>query len=143
MEYSGTMTTTDYMGTIFSIEYSNTSPSECLFIHIILKNEPLHHQTFLSYGSFEESFLVNGRKSWKNVLYSNAIWYMPNNNQWKIADIKYTGEDFADLYAIDQFSGLTDSRNQWHYYDYLSKTHKLPPDPNDITVMCTSGLDGI
>ena len=36
-------------------------------------------------------------------------------NRWMIGEIQYIGEEFVDFYALDQFSGLSDSRNQWHY----------------------------
>ena len=96
------------------------SSSDCSVIQIILKNEAFFYQTSYTYGNFEESsFSVNGRKIWKNKLYGNAIWYMSNKNQkpnrWMIGEIQYIGEDFVDFYALDQYSGLIDSRNQWHY----------------------------
>ena len=128
---SATMPTMKYSSTKSPI---NLSSSNCSTIQVILKNEPLIKYESYTYGTFEESDLVNGRKTWKNSLSGTAIWYMSSKNQWMIGQGHYIGKDSADFSALDQFSGISDNRNQWNYKDDSGKD-KLPTDPNDITVI--------
>ena len=125
------MTTIKHLSTKGPID---TTSSNCSTIQVILKNEPLIKYKSYTYGTFEESDLVNGRKTWKNSLSGTAIWYMSSKNQWMIGQGHYIGKDSADFSALDQFSGISDNRNQWNYKDDSGKD-KLPTDPNDITVI--------
>ena len=126
----------------FTIEHSttngliNTSTSDCSILNVILKNEPLYLHTSYLYGNYTASeTLVNGKSYWKNIRMVKAIWYVSSSNRWTIGILDHISKGLGDFYANNQFSGLTDSANQWHFKDDNRKW-KIPSVPNDIQVIC-------
>ena len=126
----------------FTVEHSttngliNTSTSDCPIINVTLNNEPFHLLTHYSYDQYNASeTLVNGKSYWKNPAYVTAIWYVSSSNRWTIGSLDHISDGLGDFYTNNQFSGLTDNANQWHFKDEDGKW-KLPADPNDILVTC-------
>ena len=104
-------------------------------MNVTLKNEPYELRTWYTYGNYiVAETLVNGKSNWKDPTYDAAIWYVSNGNYWTIGSFLHW-KGLGDFYALDNFSGLTDSRNQWHFKD-LQGNWKIPSDPNDIQVNC-------
>ena len=115
----------------------------CSIVHVVLNNNtvnntanniPLHLYEDYTYGSYESSNFINGKRSWIDQVFGKAIWI--NNNFWRIGLIGHIGTNKATFYAHNEFSGLSDSNNQWHYINYVngSKQWILPEDPNDIKI---------
>ena len=105
-------------------------------INVILKNEPHYLCTHYGYGNYSLSeTLVNGKSYWKNPAFVTAIWYVSSSNRWTIGILDQISQGLGDFYANNQFSGLTDNANQWHFKDDSGKW-KIPSDPNDILVTC-------
>ena len=115
----------------------------CSIVHVVLNNNtvnntanntPLHLHEDYTYGSYELSNVINGKRSWKDHVFGKAIWIQHNN--WIIGLIGHIGTNKSTFYAHNQFSGLSDSNNQWHYINYVngSKQWILPEDPNDIRI---------
>ena len=112
----------------------------CSIVHVVLNNNtvnsianntPLHLHEDYTYGSYEESSdFINGKRSWIDQIFGKAIWI--KYNTWIIGLIGHIGTNKATFYAHDQFSGLSDSNNQWHYKD--DGQWILPEDPNDIRI---------
>ena len=126
----------------FTVEHSttysliNTSTSDCSIINVILKNEPFHLLAHYSYDQYNASeTLVNGKSYWKNPAYVTAIWYVSSSNRWTIGILDQISQGLGDFYTNNQFSGLTDNANQWHFKDDEGNW-KLPSYPNDILVFC-------
>ena len=114
----------------------NTSTSDCSIINVFLKNEPFYLHIHYTYGNYNVSeTLVNGKSSWKNPAYETAIWYVSSSNHWTIGILDQISQGLGHFYANNQFSGLTDNANQWHFKDDEDKW-KVPSDPNDILVAC-------
>ena len=127
----------------FTVEHSttngliNTSTSDCPIINVTLKNEPFHLLTHYSYCQYNASeTLVNGKSYWKNPAYVTAIWYVSSSNRWIIGNLDQISNGLGDFYTNDEFSGLTDIANQWHFKDEGDGKWKVPSDPNDIQVTC-------
>ena len=127
----------------FTVEHSttngliNTSTSDCSIINVILKNEPFYTHTSYTYGNYNVSeTLVNGKSYWKNPAYVTAIWYVSSSNCWTIGILDQISQGLGDFYTNDQFSGLTDKANQWHFKDAEDGKWKLPSDPNNVQVTC-------
>ena len=90
----------------------------------------LNDKGFLN-GSYEISYEVNGKPSY--VKDDRAIWYVPSSNIWVISNLEVIGQDLAYIYAYDDFSGLTDTNNEWlHYFE----GNWIPSSPNIINVTC-------
>jgi hypothetical protein len=116
-------------------------------MNVTLKNEPYELCTWYTYGNYIiAETLVNGKSNWKDPTYDAAIWYVSNGNYWTIGSYVSNGnywtigsflhwKGLGDFYALNDFSGLTDSGNQWHFKD-LQGNWKIPSDPNDIQVNC-------
>ena len=111
----------------------------CSIVHVVLnnntvkntaKNSPLHLHEDYAFGSYESSNFINGKRSWIDQVFGKAIWFKPNT--WIIGLIGHIGTNKATFYAHNQFSGLSDSNNQWHYKD--DGQWILPEDPNDIRI---------
>jgi hypothetical protein len=112
----------------------------CSIVHVVLNNNtvnsianntPLHLHEDYTYGSYEESSdFINGERSWIDQVFGKAIWFKPNT--WIIGLISHIGTDKATFYAHNDFSGLSDSNNQWHYKG--DGQWILPEDPNDIRI---------
>ena len=84
-------------------------------------------------GRFEISSYVNDKPSYKKG--DKAIWY-DGVNAWMIGAIDNLGSTTGSLYAIDDFGGLTDTKNVWNFVDNGEwNTTKT----NDITIECTIG----
>ena len=125
----------------FTVEHSttngliNTSTSDCSSVNVTLKNELFYFHTEYSYGNYNLSETsVNGKSYWKNPAYDTAIWYVSSSNRWTIGILDHISKGLGDFYTNNQFSGLTDSANQWHWND--NGTWKIPSDPNDILLTC-------
>ena len=116
-------------------------------VHVVLNittvnntanNTPLHLHEHYTYGSYEESSdFINGKRCWIDQVFGKAIWIQ--HNFWIIGLIGHIGTNKATFYAQNEFSGLSDSNNQWHYINYVngSKQWILPEDPNDIRIEIT------
>ena len=117
----------------------------CSIVHVVLNNNteentanntPLHLHENYTYGSYEESSeLINGKRSWIDQVFGKAIWFKHNiwaTNIWMIGPIGHIGTNKATFYAHNEFSGLSDSNNQWHYKG--DGQWILPEDPNDIKI---------
>ena len=122
--------------------FDNTSHA-CTIVHVVLNNNtenntanntPLHLHEDYTYGSYEESSdFINGKRSWIDQVFGKAIWI--KNNVWIIGLIGHIGTNKATFYAHNEFSGLSDSKNQWYYKD--DGQWILPEDPNDIRIEIT------
>ena len=102
----------------------------CLIVRISLTNEPLDPGYGYLNGDYEISIMPNGQTSWINSNY--AIWY--TSGHWHIGDLAEIGEQWAYIYATNDFHGLTDNENEWHYWDgssWISLT-----DPSDVQITC-------
>ena len=116
----------------------NASTSDCSIIDVFLKNDPYYYCTWYSHGIYNAlETLVNGKSWWKSPTYDSAIWYVSNSNRWTIGSLDHISNGHGDFYAPNHFSGLTDSRNQWHFKDD-SGSWKIPEHPDDIQVTCIS-----
>ena len=111
----------------------------CSIVHVVLNdnivnntanNIPLHLHEDYTYGSYELSNFINGKRSWIDQVFGKAIWF--KNNGWIIGLIGHIGTNKATFYAQNEFSGLSDSNNQWHYKN--DGQWILPEDPNDIKI---------
>ena len=111
----------------------------CSIVHVVLNNNtinntanntPFHLHEDYTYGSYELSNVINGKRSWKDHVFGKAIWIQHNN--WIIGLIGHIGTNDATFYAHNNFSGLSDSNNQWHYKG--DGQWILPEDPNDIRI---------
>ena len=100
----------------------------------MLQGDPWYFHKHYSYNNYEKSkTIVNGKESWTDTQELYAIWYVPSNNRWIIGAVDYVGKDFGNFYALDQYSGLTDSKNKWYFKDLDGQWHL--PNPFDITVV--------
>ena len=107
----------------------------CSIVHVVLNNNtanntPLHLHEDYAYGSYESADFINGKRSWIDQVFGKAIWI--KDNVWIIGLIGNIGTNKATFYAHNEFSGLSDSNNQWHYKD--DEQWILPEDPNDIRI---------
>ena len=111
----------------------------CSIVHVVLNNNtitntanntPLHLHEDYTYGSYESSDVINGKRSWIDQVFGKAIWI--KNNHWIIGLIGHIGTNKATFYAHNKFSGLSDSNNQWLYKN--DGQWSLPEDPNDIRI---------
>ena len=99
-----------------------------------MRNEVSNSFAFLN-GNYQIATNVNGKPSWKNDAY--AIWYIHISNNWLIGLLSEIGNDYAFIYALNDFSGITDNDNQWLYWNGNAWTS--PSDPNDIQIACMNG----
>ena len=106
----------------------------CSTINVNLRNEVLNTHGFLN-GNYQSATNVNGKPSWKNDLY--AIWYIQSSNTWMIGPLSEIDNNLGWIYAINDFSGITDNENQWHYWNGSAWTS--PSDPFDIQITCING----
>ena len=104
----------------------------CLIVRINLTNELLNAGYEYINGDYEISIMPNGQTSWINGGY--AIWH--NSGYWLIGDLSDIGEFVGFIYAINDFYGLTDDKNEWHYEDGSSWTS--PTDPTNIQIICVN-----
>ena len=102
----------------------------CLIIRISLTNELLNAGFEFLNGDYEISLMPNGRTSWINGDY--AIWYYPII--WIIGNLANRGESIGYIIAVNNFYGVTDDKNEWHYWDGNSWT--FPIDPTDVQITC-------
>ena len=118
------------------------SNDACSIVHVVLNdnivnntanNIPLHLYEDYTYGSYESSNFINGKRSWIDQVFGKAIWF--KNNGWIIGLIGHIGTNKATFYAHNEFSGLSDTNNQWYYKD--DGQWILPEDPNDIRIEIT------
>ena len=103
----------------------------CLIVRVSLNNELLHHLNHFD-GDYEISTMPNGHTSWINGVY--AIWYI--SGHWSIGPLVYMGTDMGNMYAINDFYGLTDDENEWNYFDgsnWITLT-----DQSDIQITCVN-----
>jgi hypothetical protein len=98
-----------------------------------LANEMLNLKGSLN-GTYEFATIVDGKPSYVNDY--KAIWYKSSHNIWIIGNVENIGQTLASLVAQDEFSGLTDTNNEWLYYFEGSW---VPSSPNDINVTCKNG----
>ena len=105
----------------------------CLIVRISLTNELLNAGLGFLNGDYEISTMPNGKTSWINDDY--AIWYNSQDypGYWLIGDLADIGELMGAMVAINDFYGLIDGENEWHYWDgsWIS-----PTDPTDIQITC-------
>ena len=59
--------------------------------------------------------VVNGKPSWTSK--SKAIWYIREKKHWLIGNLDDLGDNLAFIFAINEYSGLDDQRNEWKYWD--------------------------
>ena len=120
---------------------SNDLFNACSIVHVVLnnntvkntaKNSPLHLHEDYAFGSYESSNFINGKRSWIDQVFGKAIWFKPNTNSWYIGLIGHIRTNNGAFYAPNDFSGLSDSNNQWHYKS--DGQWILPEDPNDIRI---------
>ena len=121
---------------------SNDLFNACSIVHVVLNNNtvnsianntPLHLHEDYTYGSYEESSnFINGKRRWIDQVFGKAIWFKPNTNSWYIGLIGHIRTNNGAFYAPNDFSGLSDSNNQWHYKG--DGQWILPEDPNDIRI---------
>ena len=107
----------------------------CFTINVNLRNEVNTYLLPLK-GNYQSATQVNGKPSWKKDLY--AIWYAQSVNvDWVIGSLSKIGSSNGWIFAINNFSGITDSQNQWIYWNGNALTY--PSDPNDIQIACMNG----
>ena len=114
----------------------------CSIVHVVLNNNtinnaanntPLHLHEDYTYGSYEESSeFINRKRSWIDQVFGKAIWFKPNTNSWIIGLIGHIRTNNGAFCSPNDFSGLSDSNNQWHYKG--DGQWILPEDPNDIRI---------
>ena len=129
----------DITSTAVDQSISNDLSNPCSIVHVVLNNNtinntanntPLHLHEDYTYGSYESSNVINGKRSWIDQVFGKAIWIQ--NNNWIIGLIGHIGTNDATFYAHNNFSGLSDSNNQWYYKG--DGQWNLPEDPNDIRI---------
>ena len=86
-------------------------------------------------GDYQISETVNGKPSWKSG--ENAIWYVPDGNNWLIGYLNKLGEDESEFFAPNNYGGLADDRNVWKYSD--GSTWITPSDSNDVIISSSGG----
>ena len=104
----------------------------CLIIRISLTNELLNAGYEYVNGDYEISIMPNGHTSWINGGY--AIWY--NSGYWLIGHLADIGELTGFMYAINNFHGITDDENEWHYG--YGSSWISPTDQSDIQITCVN-----
>ena len=80
-------------------------------------------------GDYQISTQLNGKPSWTKNTY--AIYYV-SRGFWIFGTLESIGGEFAWIYARNDFSGLTDSKNTWLFYNGNSFTPIS--DPKDVQV---------
>ena len=106
---------------------------------VSLKNEVAADKKEFT-GGYQISETVNGKPSWKSG--ENAIWYAPVDNNWLIGYLNKLGEDDGELFAPNDYGGLTDNRNVWRYTpSWLGFGWIIPSDSNDVIVSCSGGKE--
>ena len=104
---------------------------------VSLKNEVAADKKEFT-GGYQISETVNGKPSWKSG--EHAIWYLPIGNAWIIGYLNKLGVDDAELFAPNDYGGLTDNRNVWRYTpSWLGFGWIIPSDSNDVIVSCSGG----
>ena len=83
-------------------------------------------------GKYQLSSNVNGKPSFKNS--EKDIWYNAKNHYWMIGSLDNLGGNRAAFYTKDEFGGLTDSKNRWHYFQIGWKVAR----PNEIILQYPS-----
>ena len=99
-----------------------------MFVRISLTNELSNAGYEYFNGDYEISIMPNGKTSWINGDY--AIWY--NSGYWHIGDLADIGEYMGYMYASNDFSGLTDDKNEWFYWDGNNWTS--PKNQSDVQI---------
>ena len=89
-------------------------------------------------GDYQISETVNGKPSWKSVTTINAIWFLPVQNNWMIGYRSKLGEDDGQIYAWNDYGGLSDIRNIWKY-KVDDGTWIIPTSSNDVIITCSTG----
>ena len=103
-------------------------------VTVSLKNEVSVHKKEFA-GDYQISETVNGKPSWKSG--ENAIWYVPDGNNWLIGYLNKLGEDESEFFAPNNYGGLADNRNVWKYSD--GSTWITPSDSNDVIISSSGG----
>ena len=103
-----------------------------MIIRISLTNELLNAGYEFFNGDYEISIMTNGQTSWINGDY--AIWY--NSGYWLVGNLAKIGVLDGNMFAVNDFHGLTDDENEWNYWDGSSWTS--PIDPTDIQITCVN-----
>ena len=93
---------------------------------IKLENDAKAHEGSKA-GLYERASDVNGKPSYR--MGNLAIWYYPNYNKWIIGHFDKLGIGSGHIYARNNFTGLTDEKNIWMYFD---RTKWKAAETNDI-----------
>ena len=106
-------------------------------VTVKLKNEVyVEKQKFA--GDYQISETVNGKPSWKSVTTINAIWFLPVQNNWMIGYRSKLGEDDGQIYASNDYGGLSDINNIWKY-KVDDGPWITPSSSNDVIITCSTG----
>ena len=116
----------------------------CSMVRINLTNELLVVGYEYFNGDYEKSLMPNGQTRWINSYYAIWYYYSPSYigtswyyyGYWVIGSVVDIGTNQANLYASDDFYGLTDVRNEWNFWD--GSNYISPTDPSDIQITCVN-----
>ena len=103
-------------------------------VTVRLKNEVSVHKKEFA-GNYQISETVNGKPSWKSVTTINAIWFLPVQNNWMIGYRSKLGEDDGQIYASNDYGGLSDIHNIWKY-TVDDRSWITPSSSNDVIITC-------
>ena len=107
--------------------------ADCYKVNVYLRNAYyLSNLQFLNGNYYQSATQVNGKPSWKKGAY--AIWYIQSLNHWMIGPLSYIGYDSGWVCANNDYSGITDNKNKWHYTD--GNVWYTPYYTNDIQIAC-------
>ena len=105
--------------------------SHCQSLRVILKNNVLALHK-LKQGTYDLSSLINGKLSWTSE--SQAIWFIPQWNQWAIGSIDSLGTNTSGIRST-QYSNDPQNVVSWDYSEAESGWWSAD---NDILVECIS-----
>ena len=105
--------------------------SHCQSLRVILKNNVLALHK-LKPGTYNLSSTINGKPSWTSE--SQAIWFIPQWNQWAIGPIGNLGTTFRGMRS-SQYN--KDPQNVV-FWEYNVKKSDWSSGGNDIIVECFS-----
>ena len=106
-------------------------------VTVNLKNEVYAEKQKFA-GDYQISETVNGKPSWKSVTTINAIWFLPVQNNWMIGYRSKLGEDDGQIYASNDYGGLSDINNIWKY-KVDDGPWITPSSSNDVNITCLTG----
>ena len=105
--------------------------SHCQSLRVILENNALALQN-LKQGTYNLAMITNGKPSWTSE--SQAIWFIPQWNQWAIGPIDALGTTGRGIRS-SQYSKDPQNVVSWDYSDMESGWWSAD---DDIIVECIS-----